>query len=311
MKSGATSSRRRILLTVLLGTYILLQFSWWAWLLIQQQSDLHLIQTGSETWSRKNTMILGEGIVFLSLLTFGFVAIWRGLQRENIQARKERNLLLAVTHELKTPIAAVQLAIETLQKHEVDPATSQSLLAEAQSGAQRLLQRIENILQSNRMVTGGALNEEAFDAEEVMQDAIRRNRTGRFQDRVIELHLEGNSTGLMDGDPDALGLAWGNLVENALKYSPDIAPINITMTWQPSVLTCRIEDGGPGIPEAQWRTVLQKFRRLEDAQQLETEGTGLGLYLAHQIIKMHRGSLSIGTNPRRGCTITTSIPCNS
>ena len=309
MPSTRFGSTRRAWLTAFLGTYILLQFGWWAWLLIDLQSQIPEFE-GATTpfWTTPTTMVLGEGLVFLLILAWGFGVIWRGIQREQVHAQKERQFLLAVTHELKTPISAVRLAIDTLQKHQVDETTSRQFLAEALAGTQRLEQQVENILQSNRLVFSQHLSLESFDAEEVMNDAIRRHQIGRFQEREIDFEHHGAPEGLMQGDADALTLAWGNLLENALKYSPNDTPVKVTMTWKANHLVCQFDDGGPGIPPSSRKSVLEQFERVGNPRELHTEGTGLGLYLADQIIGMHKGSLEIGASSRGGCLISTTIP---
>ncbi|MDA0303252.1 MAG: HAMP domain-containing sensor histidine kinase [Bacteroidetes bacterium] len=305
-------AKQRIWLTAFLGGYILLQFSWWAWLLVSLQAENIAIAQGEapQLRARSTEMILGEGLVFLLLLALGFRVIWKGLQRDRERARRERHFLLAVTHELKTPIAAVRLALDTLQKHRVDAETSEELLNEAQIGTQRLEQRVENILQSNRLVFGKNLSSEAYDAEEIIAEAVRRHRIGPFRHREINIAHEGNAHGLLQGDSDALLLAWGNLIENGLKYSPDSAFLDIRLQWKDDALLCQFDDGGMGIPPSMRKHVLEQFKRVEHPGQKDIEGTGLGLYLAHQIIRMHRGRLTIESSQRGGCLITTTIPFN-
>lgn len=305
-------AKKRVWLTAFLGAYILLQFSWWAWLLVSLQADNLAIQQGYESQikPRSENMIIGEGLVFLFILALGFRAVWKGIQHDQQLAKRERHLQLAVTHELKTPISAIRLALETLQKHRVDEATSEELLNEAQIGTQRLEQRVENILQSNQLVSRKLLSSEAYDAEEILSEAISRHRIGPFRHREISLLHEGTPQGLLEGDSDAMLLAWGNLIENALKYSPDSEPLRVTMNWNRRHLLCQFDDGGPGIPSSMTKHVLQQFKRIESPSDDNVEGTGLGLYLADQIIRMHHGSLSIEPSQRGGCLITTTIPLN-
>lgn len=305
-------AKKRIWLTAFLGAYILLQFSWWAWLLISLQADNLSIQQGNPPALRARSahMIIGEGLVFLSILALGFRVIWKSTQHDQQLAKRERHFQLAVTHELKTPISAIRLALDTLQKHRVDEKTSSELLNEAQIGTQRLEQRVENILQSNQLSSQPLLSSEAYDAEEVLAEAVQRHRIGAFKNREVTLVHEGTSPGLLEGDADALLLAWGNLIENALKYSPESEPIQIQMHWKDNTLLCQFDDGGPGIPSSLTKHVLQQFKRGENTAESNIEGTGLGLYLADQIIRMHRGSLTIEPSPRGGCLISTTIPLN-
>lgn len=307
MPSLQGERKNRNWLTGLLGAYIFMQFGWWAYLLIKQHRTIDALE-GTSTATGYTWMILGEGTVFLGLLSWGFIAIWKGIQNERAQARKERHFLLAVTHELKTPIAGTQLAIDSLQRHEWDEATQRELFQDASAGLTRLSQRVENILQSNRLVSGKGMNREPFDAENILKEAIQRQKTGPYREREITLITTEEAMGLVEGDADAVALAWGNLIENALKYSPASEAVHVELSEAGDRVRCTVDDGGAGIPTAARKLVLQKFERIEHS---DTTGTGLGLYLAHQIIRMHGGTLTIETSPRGGCHITTELPLTS
>lgn len=293
-------------LTVLLGTYILLQFLWWASLLVRQQRQIfELNDATDEKLYQAIRMIIGEGLVFFGLLSLGFIVIWRSIKREMEQARKERHFLLAVTHELKTPIAGSQIAIDSLKKHEWDEPTKNLLLDDAQAGLTRLEQRVENILQNNRLISGKEMTKVIFEPEALITKVILRHQVGPFQERLVELQNSLKIDAQIEGDSDALALAWGNLLENALKYSPSTESVIISLFNSAQGLSVTFDDGGDGIPADQRENVLKKFERLRDS---ETSGTGLGLYLADQILKMHKGKLLIETSDRGGTSITTWIP---
>lgn len=293
-------------LTVLLGTYILLQFLWWASLLVRQQRQIfELNDATDEKLYQAIRMIIGEGLVFFGLLSLGFIVIWRSIKREMEQASKERHFLLAVTHELKTPIAGSQIAIDSLKKHEWDEPTKNLLLDDAQAGLTRLEQRVENILQNNRLISGKEMTKVIFDPEALITKVISRHQVGPFQERQVELQNSLKTDTQIEGDSDALALAWGNLLENALKYSPSTESVIISLSNSTQGLSVKFDDGGDGIPTDQRENVLKKFERLRDS---ETSGTGLGLYLADQILKMHKGKLLIETSDRGGTSITTWIP---
>ena len=293
-------------LTVLLGTYILLQFLWWASLLVRQQRQIfELNDATDEKLYQAIRMIIGEGLVFFGLLSLGFIVIWRSIKREMEQARKERHFLLAVTHELKTPIAGSQIAIDSLKKHKWDEPTKNLLLDDAQAGLTRLEQRVENILQNNRLISGKEMTKVIFEPEALITKVISRHQVGPFQERLVELQNSLKIDAQIEGDSDALALAWGNLLENALKYSPSTESVIISLFNSAQGLSVTFDDGGDGIPADQRENVLKKFERLRDS---ETSGTGLGLYLADQILKMHKGKLLIETSDRGGTSITTWIP---
>jgi signal transduction histidine kinase len=279
---------------------------WWASLLVRQQRQIfELNDATDEKLYQAIRMIIGDGLVFFGLLSLGFIVIWRSIKREMEQASKERHFLLAVTHELKTPIAGSQIAIDSLKKHEWDEPTKNLLLDDAQAGLTRLEQRVENILQNNRLISGKEMTKVIFDPEALITKVISRHQVGPFQERQVELQNSLKPDAQIEGDSDALALAWGNLLENALKYSPSTESVIISLSNSTQGLSVKFDDGGDGIPADQRDNVLKKFERLRDS---ETSGTGLGLYLADQILKMHKGKLLIETSDRGGTSITTWIP---
>jgi two-component system, OmpR family, sensor histidine kinase CiaH len=305
-------------LFALVAAYVIFQCVWWASLLIRLRGEYRdlsmragfeleeVAQTGYERFQR---MIAGEGAVFLALLVWGLWSIWRISEREQRQAARERNFMLAVTHELKTPIAVMRLAYETLQRAKLSETDRHSLLAEAQAALGRLESRINAILQSARVHRGAEVaHSESFDPEEVLARCIRQLRVPPFAERTIELTGPSEPQGLVTGDVEALELAWTNLIENALKYSPSDRPVHVHYSASNRYLTVHVDDAGAGIAAADRRAVLKPFRRLGDEVKRSTEGTGLGLYLAQAIVHMHKGRLHIGTSPQGGTRITTTIP---
>jgi signal transduction histidine kinase len=166
----------------------------------QQRQIFELNNATDEKLHQALRMIIGEGLVFFGLLSLGFVVIWRSLKREIEQARKERHFLLAVTHELKTPIAGSQIAIDSLKKHEWDKDTKKLLLDDAQAGLTRLEQRVENILQNNRLISGKQMAKEMFDPKSIITKVINRHQVGPFQDRKIELKDAMKNKVQLEGD---------------------------------------------------------------------------------------------------------------
>lgn len=305
-------------LFTILAAYVIFQFGWWASLLIRLRGEYRDLSTSmgveaedaaQNTYERFQWMIAGEGTVFLALLIWGLWTIWRISDREQAQAARERNFMLAVTHELKTPIAVMRLAYETLQRAKLSEGDRQQLLEEAQTALGRLETRINAILQSARVHGNAAVKHyEAFDVEEVLARCIRHLHVPPYAERTIALDPAGDPIGLMQGDVEALELAWTNLIENALKYSPSDAPVHVSYGLAGHVLEVHVDDAGEGIPASERRNVLKPFRRLGDEVNRSSEGTGLGLYLAQAIVGMHKGRLHIGTSPLGGTRITTKIP---
>ncbi len=299
---------KRSTLIVLLGTYVLIQFAWWASLLVRLRTDLHQVRPGRdpEELARWKTMILGEGSVFLTLLVVGLWALWRHARAEQRQRQRERNFTLAVTHELKTPLAAIRLATETLQRGGLNAHETAEMLEETQQAGYRLERRIDDILQSARV--GEPLAKSPIDPEDLIERAIQHLLVGPHAGRKVAFVPPDHPLRGVEGDGRGLGLAWSNLIENALKYTPPSGAVTVALAEEGGHYVVTIDDAGPGIPRSERRRVVQPFVRLGDESTRSTEGTGLGLYLADTMVRMHRGRLSIEDSPLGGTRIITRIP---
>jgi signal transduction histidine kinase len=301
-------AKNRNRLVYLLGGYVLLQFFWWARLLVVQGAALReargepavgLFEAPS-TW-----MVVGEGTVFFVLLVSGWWMIERSTRRELRAALRERNFLLAVTHELKTPIATTRLALQTILQRPLDAATTRELLTEASKANARLDRRITDLLASARFSRPSDPVRAPFCPADLVQSAVAKASAAYPDRRVHVRHTDLPPTAT--GDAEALELVWENLIENALKYSDHDVFVDAEGTR--AHLEVAVTDAGPGIPPADRRHVIEPFRRLERPGERTDGGTGLGLYLADSILRLHRGSLSIrDARPGPGTRILTRIP---
>lgn len=302
-------AKNRNRLVYLLGGYVLLQFFWWARLLVVQGAALReargepvvgLFEAPS-TW-----MVIGEGTVFFVLLVSGWWMIERSTRRELRAALRERNFLLAVTHELKTPIATTRLALQTILQRPLDADTTRELLTEASKANARLDRRITDLLASARFSRPSDPVRAPFSPAELVRSAVAK-ATAAYPDRRVHVTLESTVPEVATGDAEALELVWENLIENALKYSDQDVFVEAAGTR--GHLEVGVSDAGPGIPAADRRRVIEPFRRLERPGERTDGGTGLGLYLADSILRLHRGSLSIrDARPGPGTRILTRIP---
>jgi signal transduction histidine kinase len=305
----AQRARNRNRLVYLLGAYVLLQFFWWARLLVVQGAQLReargeparALMELPNTW-----MVIGEGTVFFVLLVSGWWMIERATRRELQAALRERNFLLAVTHELKTPIATTRLALQTILQRPLDAETTRELLTEASKANARLDRRITDLLASARFSRRSDPVRAPFHPSEIVRSAVAK-AAAAYPDRRVDVALADGLPAEVWGDAEALELAWENLVENALKYSEHDVQVDVSASE--GRLEVAVSDAGPGIPAADRRAVVEPFRRLERPGERADGGTGLGLYLADSILRLHRGTLSIrDARPGPGTRILTRLP---
>ncbi len=314
MKGG----RRARVLFLVLATYVFLQLAWWVNLLISSAATLFetrtafnpstdVLESALHDWEKTVLMVTAEGVFFSLLFMFGLSWIWRVMRADNYILARERNFVMAVTHELKTPIASTRLAIDTLKRLDLEGADRDEMLDVARSGTLRLERRVEDILQATRLNLPDALVRSPFDITEFVEDTV--STFMHLQPKAsISVTLIGDSGLLLQGDEEMWRLCLINLLENAIKYSPKHSPVEVildTSTLKPSL---SIIDHGPGIPPEEQKKVFEAFYRLP--RNKDVEGTGLGLHLVYRIVKMHGAEIQLTSTAGGGATFVIDWPVN-
>lgn len=291
-----------------LGAYILFQFLWWAWLLIDQTTEIDQLQQSIEHSAqilqnngylpRRVLMILGEGAVFIILLLFGFFKVKKALNKELELAHKQRNFLLSVTHELNTPIAGIKLLLQTMEKRELEAPKRKDLLNKALSETERLRELIQNILTTARLEEGQfqMLKKENNLSEFISSEL--ENVKPLLQKRPLNVSIqEGIQCSF---DESAVRSIFLNLLENAEKYSPDDSEIEISLAADKNSICLSIADLGPGIEKEHLKEIYSKFYRVEDERIRKNKGTGLGLYIVKNLLDLHEGKIEFEKNRPNG-----------
>ena len=248
---------------------------------------------------------LGEGVVFLFVIITGAIFVFRAIVKELKNTKEHGNFLMAITHELKTPIAVSKLNLETIQKHKLSAEQQDKLLANTLSETNRLAALCSNLLISYQM-EGSAYKttKEELNLSELLLDITNSFQT-RFQSRKIISHITPNLYSV--GDTFLLEIAINNLLENAVKYSPKEKPITISLDTLNNISYIKIIDEGQGIADVEKRLVFNKFYRIGNEATKSAKGTGLGLYLASKISKTHDGKITVENNPAGGSVFTFAL----
>jgi signal transduction histidine kinase len=229
--------------------------------------------------------------------------------------RNERqdSFLNAVTHELKTPIASIRLYLETLQRRPLEEAQRQQFYANMLADSDRLLTTVEQVLkagqlgQKNRQQNRTQVNLEQLVAECV---SIALQRYHLPPEAIVLEPIPGGVKLNVMGIADDLRLALLNVLDNAVKYSPEGVHVQCTLaitryTWA----TLRITDTGLGLPADQLKRIFRRFYRVPGRTMVRIKGTGLGLFLVRNIIRQHGGDI-VASSPglNQGTTVTITLP---
>lgn len=241
--------------------------------------------------SRNHRKYAAEGVTFLILILIGAGFVYRSVRRQFRLQLQQQNFMMAVTHELKTPIAVTRLNLETLQKYNLDPEKQKKLIRTTLDETGRLNFLTNNILIASQMEgTGYKSSKEELDLSSLLKDCIQDFRN-RFPDRIFIEEVEKDAD--LRGDPLLLQMMMNNLLENAIKYSPSKSPVTATLRKFRSGIELQITDEGPGIPDEEKKKIFSKFYRIGNESTRKTKGTGLGLYLCRKIANDHNADISV------------------
>lgn len=251
---------------------------------------------------RNDAKYIGEGVAFLILILVGAAFVYRSVRRQFHMQEQQQNFMMAVTHELKTPISVARLNLETLQKYSLEPEKQKKLIRNALDETARLNFLTNNILIASQL-EGGRYESarEEMDLSDLLKDRMQDFRN-RFPDREFRDLVEPDAD--LRGDPMLLQILINNLVENAIKYSPRESPVTAILDKQGSMIRLQIIDEGPGIPDTEKKKIFTRFYRIGNEATRTKQGTGLGLYLCSIIARGHNADISVTNNEPAGSNFT-------
>ena len=245
--------------------------------------------------SKRNTeKYIAEGVTFLILILIGAFFVYRSVRKQFRVQQQQQNFMMAITHELKTPISVAMLNLETLQKYQLDAEKQKKLIRMTLQETSRLDTLINNILVSSQLEGGGyVFSKEELDFSSLFKDCIRDAKT-RYPERNFIENIEPEIE--IAGDPLLLQLLISNLIENAVKYSPKEKPIICKLNRSGKEVVMNIIDEGIGIADTEKTKIFEKFYRTGNESTRKTQGTGLGLYLCSKIAGDHNADISVTNN---------------
>lgn len=251
---------------------------------------------------RKNAQFIGEGAIFMLVILISALFVYRAVRRQIKMAQQQQNFMMAITHELKTPIAIAKLNLETLQKHKLEEGRQQKLINATLQEANRLNTLTNNILISSQLEDGGyKLVKEELDFSSLAGNCAH-DFTGRFPDRKLISSIETDVE--VSGDALLLQIMINNLLDNAVKYAPAPSPIHFSLQKKDRGVMLQVADKGPGIPDTEKKKVFDRFYRIGNEQVRKTKGTGLGLYLCKKIAVDHNADIGVTNNHPAGSIFT-------
>lgn len=303
-------------------TYMIAAFVWWYVSLEKQNSEIATVKFQSiplndpalykkvksiEAFeARKTKQYIYEGVTFLFLFLLGAIYVYRSLLKQLRYSNQQQNFMMAVTHELKTPIAITQLNIETLLKRELDPAQKKMLIENTLKETHRLDALCNNILLASQLDMGKyESNMQLIDLSDIIQKLVHSFQE-RFEQRVLVTTI--TPSVFIQAEPLLIQLLVNNLLDNAHKYSTLSSPITVQLTTKENQISLTVKDEGVGIPMEERTKIFEKFYRIGDESTRTTKGTGLGLYLCKKISEFHQATINVDANAPNGSVFTINFP---
>jgi two-component system phosphate regulon sensor histidine kinase PhoR len=326
MKDLSGKKNRPLLGFYILVIYVVIQFSWWSYLLFSLNNEIYHLKTelniikssslpeatilGNELQNKLHArwgMIIGEGTVFFVLLISGILITRSSFHKENELNNRQKNFILSITHELRSPLASARLQLETLALRELPRDKQQEIIRNALGDIDRLNNLVENILLAAKIEESSFhIYKETVDLGEFIQQLLPHDKLEQRDHRKLVLNLPSGIIASIDrfSFPSILL----NLYENAVKYSAPGTTIRVSLKQENNKLCLLVSDEGVGISAADKALIFEKFFRAGNEETRSTKGTGLGLYIAKNISLLHGGNLQVKDNTPQGSIFEFTIP---
>ncbi len=322
-------------LSYLIIAYMLLAFAWWAILLFTKNKDAfyakaELLKIGMiaeqlidsedaflrsvpyqelrREYKRQEWMIFGEAAVFVISLVIGVWLINRGYNKEINSAEQRRNFLLSITHELKSPIASIQLVLETIIKRQLPKAQVDQLSTNALKDNERLNTLVNNLLLAAKVENAYHPVFEDIDFKELIEEITNKLKS-KYPN--VDFHIQTESDiPSIHGDRMGLTSVVLNLMENGIKYSTKNPSISVKLFQRKEKIYLEVADQGVGIADKEKKKIFEKFYRVGNEDIRRTKGTGLGLYIVNKIVTAHLGKITVTDNRPSGSIFSITLPVN-
>jgi two-component system phosphate regulon sensor histidine kinase PhoR len=254
-------------------------------------------------------LLLGFGTMLLFVAGAG-VFLWRLVQREFAVSRLQTEFVATVSHEFRTPLTSLRLAWEVLDESDDVPADQRkSIYGAIGRNSERLQRLVESLLDFSRMEGGRKPYVLVpLDAGTLVRDVVADFRQATHVGAEVDVVVADAGPFVIRGDRASLGHAIWNLLDNAVKYSPDGARVCVSVRGGVTETAIAVADQGVGVPVIEQRTIFNRFVRGERARDLGVGGTGLGLAIVSHIARAHQGRVAVESSGERGSTFTITLP---
>ena len=277
--------------------YAIFQLIWWGRLLLIANPN-------------SKGMVLGETAVFLFIFFVGAYYLQKAIDQERKLHHQQKNFLLSVTHELKSPLASIKLYLQTILKRELDPAQQKAFITNSLKDIERLDDLVENMLLATKIESNSyTFPKESFNLSELVNSVAGRLQIHTCSSQIIKLSVQQGI--MLKGDKFALTSVVTNLIENAVKYSPPCAEVHVSLRRSNGHIQFIVADSGIGFNDQEISRIFDKFYRVGSEDTRKTKGTGLGLFIVKQVLDKHQASIKVKNNQPSGTIFEVTFNANA
>lgn len=266
--------------------------------------------TGGYLLKQLSTPIL-VSLFLVGIITFSFLLLWRNLVKQRRLTQLKNEFVSNITHELKTPIATVGVAIEALRNFNAmnDPERTREYLDISASEIHRLGLLVDKVLKlsmfENKEIS---LQTENIDLLQLVKEVLASMKL-QFEKLQADVTLETTGSNfILQGDKLHISSVIYNLLDNALKYSKGKPQIDIFLKSHAEHVSLHVSDKGIGIPKEYKGKIFEKFFRIQDGDRHNIKGYGLGLSYVNHIVERHMGYIDVKSEPGQGSEFIVNIP---
>jgi signal transduction histidine kinase len=254
-----------------------------------------------------NWIVMVEGLVMLAVILAGVYVIFLYWNRQNALYQQQRGIISQVTHELKSPLASIQLHLETIRLRRLPQEKLDTFVDTMLMDTERLHYLINNLLMAARLEQRRKPAERRLtDISALVEEHVERERAKLPQGGSISLVAEPGIKANVD--PEEMGMVLRNLFENAILYSPESPEITVHLSRAGGSLRLSIQDRGRGLEKKELKKVFGMFYRVHPTGE-NVRGTGLGLYIVQSVIRGYGGTASVESEGLgKGCCVTIILP---
>jgi len=287
--------------------------------LLRHRALYEVFETALETGqSLERTIRLADEIVWhVSVVSLppgsraAAVGVLRDVTRLERTEMMRRTFVADVSHELRTPIASIVAAAETLEGGQPDESETAELVGLIRRQSDRMKELIDDLMDLSQIESGAVILQKELIPVSGLLREVAGDLASEVARKSLAIDITGDDASCVFGDRRRLGQVVRNLLDNAIKFSPEGERITLMAFREPGWAGFSVADHGPGVARAERDKIFQRFYQIDRSRSKSRPGSGLGLAIVKHIVQLHGGSVSVEGEPGRGSTFAIRLPAVS